>query len=146
MKPEWLGLLVGGVLPALCFGLDGLASKLASRAGLGLAPLVLVTGLCVTIGGGVLYALDGERAWTGAGAAWAAAKGLAWVSGTALVVFAITRFDAPLAKLAPIYATSVIISVVLALALLGEAERVAMGRLALGVALAVVGLALVASA
>jgi uncharacterized membrane protein len=146
VKPEWLALLVGGVLPALCFGVDGLASKLAARAGLGLAPLVVITGLCVTLGGVALYAFGADRTWSHAGAAWASAKGLAWVSGTALVVFAITRLDAPLAKIAPIYATSVIISVVLALALLGEAERLAIGRLVLGVALAVVGLALVASA
>lgn len=146
MKPETLGLVVGGLLPALLFAIDGVSSKAAARAGISWAPFVLITGLTIAAVGAIALALDPERRVTGAGAGFAMLKGLVWAAGSILVVLAMERLGAPLAKLAPLYNMNALVAAALALVVFREHADIDAVRVLGGALLTVAGAALVATA
>lgn len=146
MKPETLGLLVGGVLPAFLFAIDGVSSKAAARAGISWAPFIVITGLTIAAVGALAWPLDADRRFSAAGAGFGVLKGLVWAVGSVAVVFALDRLHAPLAKLAPIYNTNALIAAALGLAVFGEHAGLSVGRALGGGLLVVVGAALVATA
>lgn len=139
-------LLLGGLLPALLFGLDGLCSKLAARAGIGLGPYIAVTGSAIVAVGLLLSVLVPERAVTASGAAYAFAKGCAWAAGSALILYVLARGGAPLGKLAPLYNTNALVTVVLALVIFAEWREVSVPKLLAGAALIIAGATLVSRA
>jgi hypothetical protein len=143
VRSPWL---IGGLLPALFFGLDGFCSKLAARAGIGLGPYLTLTGLSIALAGGVFTLLAGDRTVSAAGAAYALAKGVAWTLGSGLVVYTLTRSGVPLGKLAPLYNTNALVTVLLALVVFAEYQEVSVPRLLGGAALIVAGATLVAKA
>ncbi|MEZ4386907.1 MAG: hypothetical protein R3D98_04910 [Candidatus Krumholzibacteriia bacterium] len=141
------GLLVGGLLPALLFGVAGLLQKVASRAGIGSGPYllcigvgVLLVGGLVTLGGGPVREVS-LRSVLASGA-----MGMAWALGTWGVILGIARYGVPLARLAPLYNMNTLVVVVLALAVFGEFRDLAVGKLLAGTALIMVGGVLVANA
>lgn len=145
---EIKGLLVGGLLPALLFGVAGLLQKVASRAGAGPGPYLLCIGVGVLLVGTLvtLGSHGAGRAISGRGMLASGAIGLAWALGTWAVVLGLTRYAAPLAKLAPLYNLNTLVVVLLALVVFAEFRDVAVTKLVAGAALIVVGGALVANA
>ena len=101
MKPETLGLVLGGVLPAFLFAIDGVSSKAAARTGMSWAPFMIATGLTIALAGAVALYFDEERRFTSGGVGFAVLKGAVWALGSILVVVALSRFGAPLAKPSP---------------------------------------------
>lgn len=145
MRPEHLGLVIGGLIPALFYGIDGTSSKLASRAGISWAPLMLVTGLAVVAVGAIGLLFDDARRVSLAGAGFAALKGVMWASGCVLVIVGIARFEVPLSKLVPLYSLSTVFAVTASLILFREHLAVDLPRLLIGTLLAIAGAALVAT-
>lgn len=145
---EIKGLLVGGLLPALLFGVAGLLQKVASRTGAGAGPYLLCIGVGVLLVGTLvtLGSHGAGRTISGRGMLASGAIGFAWALGTWAVVLGLTRYAAPLAKLAPLYNLNTLVVVVLALVVFAEFRDVAVTKLVAGAALIVVGGALVANA
>ncbi|MBD3220455.1 hypothetical protein GF314_04360 [bacterium] len=145
---EAKGLLVGGVLPAVMFGLAGLMQKMTTRTGVGLGPYLLCIGVGVLVMGAVLTmgATGPARAITGKGALMSGALGIFWALGTWFVAVGLSHYAAPLAKLVPLYNMNTLIVVVLALIVFAEFRDVAVTKLVAGAALIVVGGTLVANA
>jgi transporter family protein len=145
---EAKGLVIGGLLPALMYGLAGLLQKATTKAGAGLGPYLLCIGLGVLAIGGVLTLTSSgaARAITGKAALLSMAMGLAWALGTWLVAIGISRYAAPLAKVVPLYNMNTLIVVVLALVIFAESRDVAVSKLLAGALLIVVGGTLVAGA
>ncbi len=146
MKPETLGLIVGGLVPALMFAIDGVSSKAAARAGISWAPFILVTGLTIAAVGALALLVDPDRRFTLAGAGFGVLKGVVWAVGSILVVYALDRLGAPLAQLAPLYNTNALVAAVIALVVFREHASVDVVRVLGGALLVVAGAALVASA
>ncbi|MBI4819934.1 MAG: hypothetical protein HY791_26910 [Deltaproteobacteria bacterium] len=138
-------LLVGGVLPAILFGLDAVCSKIAVRAGIGAATLMTLTGLGMTCTGLVLTRALKETLPSLPAVVPAVAKGLCAGLGIGLVGFAIAR-GAPLSKITPIYNANGLVAVSISLIVFAEAAHLSVPRLMLGTVCIVVGAALVASA
>lgn len=143
---EFKGLLVGGVVPALAFGLAGLLQKAAARSDPGTGPYL------VCVGGGVLLV---GLAWSSFSPArsiglpagtMAVGIGASWAAGMALVALALTRYGVPLSKLAPLYNMNTLVVVLLALIVFAEAREVAFPRLLLGTLLILAGGVVVARA
>lgn len=145
---EAKGLLIGGVLPALMFGVAGLMQKLTARTGVGLGPYLLFIGVGVLVMGALLTmgTTGPARAITGKGALLSGALGIFWALGTWLVAVGISQYAAPLAKLAPLYNMNTLVVVVLALVVFAEFKDVDVSKLVAGAALIVVGGTLVANA
>ena len=136
---EIKGLLVGGLLPALAFGLAGLLQKSASRTTPGMGPYLLCIGAGVLLVGLVYTLVAPGRAITPGPGVMAMGIGLFWALGMALVGLGITHFMVPLSKLAPLYNMNTLVVVLLALVIFAEAREVAVPRLLLGTVLILAG-------
>ncbi|MBK8164923.1 MAG: hypothetical protein IPK64_03045 [bacterium] len=146
MPTVWKGLLVGGLLPALLFGITGVLQKVYGRAGGGTGWYLPLVGLGVAATGLVALPLLCERAMTARAGGVALGIGVSWGLGMIAVVLGIDRFGAPLSKLAPLYNLNTLVVVLLALVLFSEGRDVNVPRLLAGTALIVAGGALVARA
>jgi glucose uptake protein GlcU len=139
-------LLIGGFLPALCFGLDGFFSRVATRAGIGLGPFLAVSGAGILAAGLAWTAASGDRTITARAAGAALAKGLVWALGSGLVAHALARGGASLAQLAPLYNTNALVTAGLALVVYAEWRQVSLPHILAGALLIVGGATLVARA
>lgn len=146
MSTVWKGLLVGGIVPALLFGITGTLQKVYGRAGGGTGWYLPLVGLGVAVTGLVALPLLGERALTARAGGVALGIGISWGLGMIAVVVGLERFGAPLSKLAPLYNLNTLVVVLLALVLFAESREVNVPRLLGGAALIMAGAALVARA
>lgn len=146
MPIAWKGLLVGGLLPALLFGVTGILQKAYGRAGGGTGWYLPLVGLGVAVTGLAAMPALGDRELTARATATALGIGISWGLGMIAVVLGIDRYGAPLAKLAPLYNLNTLVVVLLALVLFAESRQVDVARLLGGAALIMAGAALVARA
>jgi len=140
------GIILGGLLPALLFGVAGLLQKAATRTGVGLGPYMVMIGVGVLAVGGVVTASGSDRALTLRGALFSAGVGLSWALGMTGVAVALARFGTPLSRLAPLYNMNTLVVTLLALVIFAEHRELAVGRLLLGALMIVAGGTLVARA
>lgn len=146
MSLQLKGLLVGGLLPALLFGIAGLLQKSSVKAGVGLGPYLLCIGLGVLAVGLLWTATDGDHTLNLRSGILAVLLGLSWSLGAVLVMVGLSRFDVPLAKLVPLYNLNTLVVVLLALVVFAEARDIAVARLLIGALLMFLGAALVVRA
>lgn len=146
MPTAWKGLLVGGLLPALLFGITGVLQKAYGRAGGGNGWYLPLVGLGVAVTGLAAMPWLGDRELTTRAGAAALGIGLSWGLGMIAVVLGLTRYGAPLSKLAPLYNLNTLVVVLLALALFAESREVNVPRLLGGATLIMAGATLVARA
>jgi hypothetical protein len=139
MSNATLALLIGGLLPAVCFGLSGAVQKVAAQAGIGTGPYLVVIGLVVAAVGGVVTAAGGDTTLSRAGGGYAALFGLLWATGVGSIAVALGRYDARISQLVPLYNMNTLVAVVVGLAALGEWQAVQPGRLLLATALTAAG-------
>ena len=145
-KAQVTGLLIGGGLPAICFGLSSVLSKAAVNAKIGMGPYLLCISLAIaTVAGACTWYFD-DRTFTGRAAAYTYLVGFTWALGSAALAFALVKFQTPIAKLVPLYNCNTLIAVLLGLWWFAEWQQVDTGKLILGSALIVLGGALVANA
>lgn len=129
MSPQVMGLVVGGLVPAVAYALFAIWTKSGSQAGIGAGPfMVLIGTACVQSAG------------------WSFAAGVVWAAGTGLVSFALTRYGIPISKLNPIYNTNTLITVLLGLVVFSEWKQVNALQLLGGATLILVGSLLVSRA
>ncbi len=143
---EWRGVVIGGLLPAVLYGVAGVLQKASQRTGAGIGPYLICIGLSVVGVGAAVTWLSAERAITSRGAWLAAGMGLAWGVGTWLVAVGLSRYAVPVAKLAPLYNANTVVVVLLGLLLFAEHREVSLLRLAIGVVLVVGGATVAARA
>jgi hypothetical protein len=146
MTPQLWGLLVGGLLPALGYGIAGLLAKVSTNAGMSAGGHLICIGVAVSAVGVVLQLL-----YPGALPSWGAiasssAYGLLWGLGTGLVAIALLKYPVPLAKLVPLYNMNTLIAVVLALLVFAEWQEANILKLLMGAIFVIVGGVLVAIA
>jgi len=146
MPTAWKGMLVGGMLPALLFGMAGILQKVYGRAGGGASPYLLLVGAGVVLSGVLGALVQHDRALPARAGLAAVAIGLAWGLGMIGVMSALQRFGTPLAKLAPLYNLNTLIVVLLALVVFAESRDVNVARLLGGTMLIIAGATLVVRA
>jgi len=144
--PHTLGLLIGGLLPAVIFGIGTIAQKASTQAGIGLGPFLLATSVGVLIVGGIVTLVTIDRSFTPRSWLFAMGLGLAWSSGTALVTFALLKLGSPISQLTPLYNMNTLVAVLLALWVFAEWKQVRVPQLLIGSLLIVIGGTLVAKA
>lgn len=145
MTTAQTGLLIGGLLPALIFGIAGLFQKWGSTQGLGIGGYVVSVGLgCLTVGI-ILWCSTGEQNFSFKSAVPAFLLGLFWAMGVTAISISLSRYGASLAKITPLYNMNTLVTVVGALLIFSEWKDVHLLRLMLGAALIVAGGVLVSS-
>jgi uncharacterized membrane protein len=135
--------LIGGMLPAVFWGVTAVLQKQSAVHGTGPAYYLAAFGLVIALAGFVASQVWRDASWTSQGVGYAAMAGLTFSLGTGLISFALWRYQAPLSKLAPIWSCNVLVTVAISALLLGEASQLNLMRLGFGTIFIVVGAFLV---
>ncbi|MBD3422545.1 MAG: hypothetical protein GF398_20710 [Chitinivibrionales bacterium] len=145
MTKSYLGILIGGLIPAILFGISGVCQKAATRAGISLPPYILFISLGVMTGTAFAWLLIPEIKVNLKSGGFAAVIGLLWAIGMTLVGFALMRYNVPISKLAPLYNMNTLVAVVLSMLIFAEWKEVNPYTLITGALLIIIGGTLVAN-
>ncbi len=145
MPYEIKALIIGGVLPAILYGVTGVFQKLSARAEGGPAIYLICLGAGTVLVGMVLQFLLPEQSLSLRSVSFALAAGLSFSLGAGLITVALLNYQAAISQLSPLYNMNVLITVVLGLALFAEYQDANILRLMGGTVLIIIGGVLVAS-
>jgi uncharacterized membrane protein len=146
MNSQYLALLIGGILPAVFFGVSGVIQKSSAKAAIGTGPYLMVVGL-VVLGVGAFITIF-QKDWTinRTSGAYTALYAFLWSMGVACVAIALSRYQAQISQLVPLYNMNTLVAVILGLILFGEWKDLNLGRLFAATALTIAGGILAATA
>lgn len=145
MSETQLGIVVGGIIPAVLFGISGICQKLSNENGISTGAYVVSVGLGVLIVGVVLCLFNTEQTANMKSIVPAVAMGLCWGVGVLLVTLAITHYGTKLSVLAPLYNMNTLVTVVGALFIFSEWKDVNVVKLIIGALFIVAGGVLVST-
>ena len=145
MTTHMWAIIIGGVVPALLYGISGVFQKSSSQAGIGIAPYLIFIAVGVMLAGAVFLFFTPDRTVSPRSGIFATLLGLSWGLGMGLVAVALTFYSTPLSRLVPLYNMNTLVAVVLALVVFSEWKEVAVAKLLAGALLIVVGGILVAN-
>ena len=124
MKPNLTAILLGGVLPAICFGLSGVFQKTANRAGIGTGPYLMIVGATVVVVGVALTLAQRDLSINWTSAAHTSLCAALWASGMMGIAMALGRYDGQLSQLVPLYNMNTLVAVGVSLVFLSEWKTV----------------------
>lgn len=150
MTPQILGLVIGGVLPAVLYGTSSVFAKTSTNAGMPVGIHLFWIGLAISMTG-VLFSVvlpgaEPSLVPSLKGVASSSMLGLLWGLGTGCVALGLIQYQAPLAKLVPLYNMNTLVTVGLALILFAEWKDMNVVQLLIGAALIIAGGILVSGA
>ncbi|MBB4478009.1 EamA family transporter [Rhizobium etli] len=145
MNPIW-PILIGGILPAIFWGITAIFQKQSAVAATGSAIYLLAFGTACALAGLIAALIWRPAPWTAEGLGFAATAGACFAVGTGLISFALFAYGVPVSKLAPIWSCNVLVTLAIGAFFLGEASDLNMVKLAAGTLLILFGALLVSSA
>lgn len=146
MSSQTLGIIIGGLIPGMVFGISNVVVKLTMQKGIALPLYVVVTGIAVVCVGVVLLFLFPERNINMTSASIAFSGGALWACGMTCLMFALHRYNASISVLTPLFNMNTLIAVILGMWLFAEWKTVQVPQLLIGSVLIVIGGTLVARA
>ncbi|MEO0534525.1 MAG: hypothetical protein AAF215_11755 [Cyanobacteria bacterium P01_A01_bin.123] len=146
MSPKLLGLIVGGVLPALFYGVSSVFAKSSTNAGMSVGGHLFFIGIAISGVGLLLNLLLPGSIPSLVAVASSSMQGMLWALGTGCVVLGLLKYQAPLAKLVPLYNMNTLVTSGLALIVFAEWRQVNPVQLLIGAGLIIVGGILVSGA
>lgn len=144
LSPQILGLVIGGLVPAVMYGLSTVSQKGALTAGMGVGPSLAIAGIAITLTGVALAFFLPVGTFSTKSTLLSLGLGFAWGIGTGGVAIGIAVYGAPLGKLVPLYNFNTLIAVILALWMFQEWREVHAVKLMIGALLIMSGGILVA--
>ncbi len=142
MNNSTLGLLIGGLIPALFYGLSAIAMKAGAGFKVSTSNYMMIIGVVIFLTGLAIKPWLGNTEDDGLNLkaiAIVVASGLFWALGTTLVNFAIVKFDSPIALLTPLYNMNTLVAVLGGMILFAEWKTVNSLPVFIGTALVVCG-------
>jgi uncharacterized membrane protein len=147
MSTSPFALLIGGVVPACLWGIAAIFQKMSTQHALAPGPFLAAFGITIMVSGIVFASVQrGVAGPSWAGIRYALAAGFFYAVATGLISFALLRFGTPISKLAPILGCNVLITVLLGVFVLGEAESLNIWKLLGGTLAVLASLTLVTTA
>lgn len=146
METKVAPLIIGGIVPAIFYGLAGFLQKWSAREAGSASSYLIGFGAATVIAGVVFRALLSETASSGRSFLISLLAGLVFALGAGLISMTLLRYDAAVSQLSPLYNMNVLITVALGLLLFKEFRDIQAARVLLGTALVLVGGWLVSSA
>ncbi|MEO1592811.1 MAG: hypothetical protein AAFU71_16185 [Cyanobacteria bacterium J06632_22] len=139
MSLQLIGLIVGGILPALFYGVSSVFAKSSANLGMSVGGHLVFIGIAISITGALFNVLLPGTIPSATAVLASSMQGVFWGLGTGCVVLGIIKYQAPLAKLVPLYNMNTLITVGLALLIFAEWRDVNPTRLLVGAALVIAG-------
>lgn len=146
MNPQYLAILLGGIIPAICFGLTGIFAKVSMDRGIDISSYLLCVGAAVFVDGVILAFFVTQRSYNMVSCAYAVLAGVVWSIGIALFIYVLSAYKAPVSAVVPFHSGAVLVSVLLAFVIFSEWKTVNVPLLLIGAALMVAGGVLVSRA
>ncbi|MGD1949034.1 MAG: hypothetical protein ACFB14_05240 [Leptolyngbyaceae cyanobacterium] len=146
MTSNQLGLIVGGLLPALFYGISSEFAKSSTNAGMSVGGHLFVIGIAISITGLLFNFLLPGNIPSLLAVTSSSMQGLFWGLGTGCVVLGLIKYQTPLAKLVPLYNMNTLVTSGLALIIFAEWRAVNPLQLLIGAGLIIVGGILVSGA
>jgi transporter family protein len=141
MSQKILGMLLGGIIPALFYGISTITMKAGSQHKVSTSSYLMIIGIAIFLTGiiikPILTTSDTKETLSGIG--FSAISGLLWALGTALVNYSITKFDTPIALLTPLYNMNTLVAVLGGMIIFAEWKTVQSLPVFIGTVLVVCG-------
>jgi hypothetical protein len=139
LTKQTVGLVIGGLLPALVYGFGGFLQKICNQNGIALGYYVISGGLGMVITGLVVLAFTADRNYSLGAIALTVVLGICSATGMALVGIALVKYKISIAKLSPLYNMNTLVTVSLGLLLLSEWKEVHTVKLLIGAMMITLG-------
>jgi len=139
-------LFIGGVAPAVFWGITAIFQKQSATAGAGSSAYLITFGLTLAITGAIAAVTWRPAPWTPDGIGFALLAGICFALGTGLISYALFTYGVPVSKLAPIWSCNVLVTLAVGAIFLGEASQVDLWKLSAGTLLIIGGAILVSNA
>jgi drug/metabolite transporter (DMT)-like permease len=146
MSSQTLGILIGGLIPGLIFGLSNVVVKLATQKGIALPLYIIITGLAVVAVGIALLVVLPDRQISMASGTIAFSGGALWAIGMTCIVIALQKYGASISVLTPLFNMNTLVAVILGMWIFAEWRTVSVPQLLMGAALITAGATMVARA
>lgn len=146
MSTQTLGILIGGLLPAIAYTFCNVFAKTSMQAGIGIGPYLMFVGVGILVVGFIFTLLLPYGSVTLRSGTHSLLMGLTWGVGSGLVALGLARYHASLSQLVPLFNMNTLFTVLLALWIFAEWKEVRVPQLLLGSILIVIGGTLVAKA
>jgi uncharacterized membrane protein len=142
------GIVIGGIIPALLYGLSTITMKAGAESKISTSSYLMAIGVVIFLTGFALKPLLNTSAtkesWLGLG--FSIISGLFWAVATSLVNYSIVKFGTPIAILTPLYNMNTLFAVLGGLILFAEWKSVNSLPVFIGTIFIVVGGILVSRA
>ncbi len=145
MNSNYLGMILGGVIPAIIFGLGGILVKASNQEGISLNYLILFSGMGALIISILAFILFKEKSVNVKSCVYAFFVGATWACGVLLVAMALIKYNTPMSIISPLNCTACFVTVLLALVIFSEWKSLHVLRLVVGTVLIVTGAMLVST-
>ena len=139
MESKYTPLIIGGLIPALLYGLAGVFQKLSALKGGNVSIYLIGFGLATVITGVVYRIVLSDGSSPTPSIVFALLGGLVFGVGAGLISLAIIRYDAAISQLSPLYNLNILVTVLLGLIIFSEFRDVQVPRLLAGASLFLVG-------
>ena len=146
MTSNLLGLIIGGLLPAMFYGISNVFAKSSTNAGMSVGGQLFVIGIAVSVTGLLFNLLLPANVPSLVAVASSSMQGLFWGLGLGCVILGLLKYQAPLAKLAPLYNMNTLVTSGLALIIFAEWRTVNLLQFLIGAGLIIAGGILVSGA
>ena len=120
MTNQTIGLLIGGLLPAVFYGISGVFAKPATEAGIGMGLYIMLIGLAVSLTGLFIYGFSPDNTISMRSGIFTVAVGLTWAIGAAGVAVALASYQVPVSRLVPLYNMNTLVAVLLGLVIFSQ--------------------------
>ena len=146
MSSQTLGIIIGGLIPGVLFGVSNVLVKFATQKGIALPLYLVITGVAVMTVGIVLFFFLPEREISTSAGSIAFVGGLVWALGMTCIVIALQKYAASISVLTPLFNLNTLIAVAIGLWVFSEWQTVRVPQLLIGSVFIVIGGTLVARA
>lgn len=139
MTQTQLGLLIGGIIPALLFGISGFVQKISTNQNITMGAHLVTIGLGVVSVGVIVCLVNNGEVFTIKKVIPSFVIGAAWGLGMFLVTMALVKYNASLSAITPLYNMNTLVTVLVALIFFAEWKDANLTKLLIGTALIVAG-------
>lgn len=139
MTQTQLGLLIGGIIPALLFGISGFVQKISTNQNITMGAHLVTIGLGVVSVGVVVCLINNGEVFTFKKVIPSFVIGAAWGLGMFLVTMALVKYNASLSAITPLYNMNTLVTVLVALIFFAEWKDANLTKLLIGTVLIIIG-------
>ncbi len=145
MNSNYIGMILGGIIPAIIFGLGGIFVKASNQQGISFNYFTLLSGIGVIVISILSFIVFEEKSINIKSGLNAFLVGSTWACGVLLVAMALTKYNTPMSIIAPLNGTACLFTVLLALFIFSEWKEINAIRLFIGTVLIIAGAMLVST-